>query len=88
MECLTAEKVARMNANELQVHAPINLQFSAADDELANYVGNHIYTVYNDAKRGTLSAFSWPSRVVACDIGSKTVSKTGEESLYFLGFDR
>ena len=27
--------------------------------------------MYNDAKRGTLCAFSWPSRVVARNIGSE-----------------
>ena len=30
-------------------------------------LGIIFYTVYNDAKRGTLSAFSWPSRVIAIE---------------------
>ena len=70
-ECVKADKLARLSSNELQASAPIDSQFICANKELANYVGNCIYTVYNDAKRGTLSAFSWPSRVVARNIGSK-----------------
>ena len=70
-ECVKADKLARLSSNELQASAPIDSQFIRGNKELANYVGNYIYTVYNDAKRGTLSAFSWPSRVVARNIGSE-----------------
>ena len=70
-ECVKADKLARLRSNELQASAPIDSQFIRGNKELANYVGNYIYTVYNDAKRGTLSAVSWPSRVVASNIGSK-----------------
>ena len=70
-ECVKADKLARLSSNELQARAPIDSQFICANKELANYVGNFIYTVYNDAKRGTLSAFSWSSRVVGGKIGSK-----------------
>ena len=70
-ECVKADKLARLSMNELQASAPIDSQFIRGNKKLANYVGNCIYTVYNDAKRGTLSAFSWPSRVVATNIGSK-----------------
>ena len=70
-ECVKADKLARLSSNELQASAPIDSQFIRGNNELANYVGNYIYTVYNDAKRGTLSTFSWPSRVVARNIGSE-----------------
>ena len=67
-ECVKADKLARLSSNELQASAPIDSQFILGNKELANYVGSYIYTVYND---GTLSAFSWPSRVVARNIGSE-----------------
>ena len=70
-ECVKADKLARLSSIELQASAPIDSQFIRSNKELANYVGNYIYTVYNDAKRGTLSAFSWLSRVVARNIGSE-----------------
>ena len=55
----------------LQASAPIDSQFICTNKELATFVGNFIYTLYNDAKCGTLSTFSWPSRVAAGKIGSK-----------------
>ena len=70
-ECVKADKLARLSSNELLASASIDSQFIRGNKELANYVGNYIYTVYNDAKRGTLGAFSWSSRVVARNIGSE-----------------
>lgn len=34
------------------------------------YIGSLITTVYNDAKRATLSAWSWPSRRISADMAS------------------
>ena len=70
-ECVKADKLARLSSNELQASAPIDSQFIRGNKELANYVGNYIYTVYNDAKRGTLSAFSWPSIGSEFDINTE-----------------
>lgn len=57
MECLKAQKMAKMTQNELQVSSLLNLQFIAADKELAIYVGNSFYTVHKDAKLVTLKTF-------------------------------
>ena len=40
-------------------------------DLLANRVGKLIIQVYNDAKNLSISAFSWPSRVVAAEITNR-----------------
>ena len=72
-ECMKADKLATLNSNELQASAPlISNLFEVIRSSLIMLGNIYIqYTVYNDAKRGTLSAFSWPSRVVASNNGSK-----------------
>lgn len=42
---------------------------SAANEKLANKIGGYATTIYNDGKRLTLSAFSFPSRQLAFQIG-------------------
>lgn len=44
---------------------------SKLNEKLANKVGSYAVTIYNDAKRLTLSAFSWPSRQISSAIGSE-----------------
>lgn len=39
-------------------------------NNLPNYIGSLMITVYNDAKRKTLSAHSWPSRHVASEMAN------------------
>eukprot|EP00794_Sanderia_malayensis_P005008 gene5008-5666_t len=43
----------------------IDSQISKANKRLNRKIGVYMTTVFNDAKRGTLSAWSWPSRQVA-----------------------
>ncbi len=68
-ECMKAEKFKRLPKSDLISHAPLDKMISKTKAELANKIGSHILTVYNDAKRGTLSARSWPSRYVATLMG-------------------
>ena len=42
--------------------ATIDSQISKANNVLFRRIGGHMFTVLNDAKRGTLKAWSWPSR--------------------------
>lgn len=42
---------------------------SKQNEELANFIGRLTYFVYNDAKKLTLSAFNFPSRVVCAELG-------------------
>lgn len=50
---------------------------SKANEDLANRIGSFCYSIYNDGKRLTLSAFSWPSRVVANVLGANfNINKT------------
>ena len=43
----------------------IDYQISKANKPLYGKIGGYMISVFNDAKRGTLSAWSWPSRQVA-----------------------
>ena len=43
----------------------IDYQISRANKPLYGKIGGYMISVFNDAKRGTLSAWSWPSRQVA-----------------------
>ena len=45
--------------------ATIDSQISKANNALFRRIGRHMFTVFNDAKGGTLNAWSWPSREVA-----------------------
>lgn len=43
---------------------------SKVNEQLANRIGGYACSIYNDAKRLTLSAFSWPSRQISYEIGN------------------
>ena len=46
---------------------------SNANEKLANKMGTLMLQAYNDAKKLTLSAYSWPSRLVAAQIASEFI---------------
>jgi hypothetical protein len=52
----------------------IKTMFTAQQAEVAHKVVRWLYSVFNDAKRGTLSAWSWPSREVSFMFGVETAS--------------
>lgn len=74
-ECLKAGKIIENDCKT----APINSKFNTANKGVSQLRWD--YTVYNDAKRGTLSAISWSYRVVASDIASK-FEYSSEFSIY------
>ena len=45
----------------IEDYATIDSQISKANNALFRRIGRHMFTVFNDAKRGTLNAWSWPS---------------------------
>jgi hypothetical protein len=65
-----AVKILRLSSSERQVTVPIMRQFAATNLALANRVGAMMIHVYLGTKRLTLSARSFPSRVVAGHIAS------------------
>src|SRR6218665_3889517 len=65
IESLKCEHFSALTKVEMTQQAPMDKFVSKANEALANKVGGLMVTVYNDAKRLTLSANSWPSRIVA-----------------------
>lgn len=49
----------------------MDLHLNQANKNLANHVGKLFLQVYNDAKKLTLSAYSWPSRYVVTEAGNQ-----------------
>lgn len=49
----------------------MDFHINQANKALANHLGKLLIQVYNDAKKLTLSAFSWPSRYVASEAGNQ-----------------
>lgn len=67
-KCKEAEQLAE-NIQDSQVEGQMDKHISEANKERANYVGKLLLQVYTDAKKLTLSAYSWPSRFVASEAG-------------------
>lgn len=62
VKCSRLKKLAKV---EKAQQAPMVKMISKANETLANKIGRLMVTVFNDAKKLTLSAHSWPSRMVA-----------------------
>jgi len=61
---ISANNLAQLSASEIDKSAPINKLISKQNNKVAHRIGQFMCTIFNDAKRGTLSAWSWPSREV------------------------
>ena len=68
-ECVKAEMAKKLDEDEACKVNPVKRMFSARQMQVSGKMARCFYTVYNDAKRGTLSAWSWPSREVAHMLG-------------------
>lgn len=64
-EAVKCERLSKLNKVEVAQTAPMDRLISKGNEHIANKMGGMMVTVYNDAKHLTLSANSWPSRVVA-----------------------
>ena len=69
-EAVKSEHLRTMAPEQAYQCTPMRYHISAANEELANKMGKLMLHVYNDAKKLTLSAYSWPSRIVASEIAS------------------
>lgn len=63
-ECIKVENMKNLSTSEININAPLNKLVSKQNEKLAIKIGKFMIEVFNDAKRGTLSAWSWPSREV------------------------
>ena len=76
-----AQKCARLSTLDnvrLSQGAPMDKLLSNANEALGDNIGSLMITVYNDAKRLTLSGNSWPSRVVAGQRAANFRYNTGD----------
>jgi hypothetical protein len=64
------QKLQSFSAVQKAVEVPIMKYVTSQNKDLANKIGKLIIQVFNDAKHLTLSAHSWPSRLVASEIGN------------------
>jgi len=69
-ESMKCARLCALNRVERTQHAPMDKHISKANEKLANKVGGLMITAFNDAKKLTLSAHSWPSRIVAAQKAS------------------
>lgn len=67
-ECVKANRIALNEIENLNKKKElIDLHISESNRTLANHIGKLLIIVYNDAKKLTLSAFSFPSRYIAAE---------------------
>lgn len=73
IECIKAYNLKQLKESAVlaveATAAPKDVFIKKAKSEQADHIGNLFITVFNDAKKLTLSAWSWPSRFVASAAG-------------------
>lgn len=65
IECLKHDRFTKLNVSEKITYGPMNKILLFQNQKLAKKISEYLCTVYNDAKWGTCSAWSWPSNEVA-----------------------
>jgi len=60
-ECIKADNIS---VSDTDIFAQTNKLISKQNKKEAQRIGEFMCTIFNDAKRGTLRAWSWPSREV------------------------
>lgn len=81
--CKKAEEMKNLTLVEKEKKVPVHRMIAKQNLVLAKKVGRFICSVYNDAKHGTLSAWSWPSREVA-DLKGRALDFMSDEHETFL----
>lgn len=80
-ECIKADCISKLSVSDTDISAPINKLISNQNKKVAQRIGEFMCTIFNDAKRGTLSAWSWPSREVV-DLKRKKLDVSIEFTKY------
>ena len=70
---LKSSKLQALPHEKIYEKTPMGIMISNVNEKLANKMGTLMLQVYNDAKKLTLSAYSWPSRVVAAQVASEFI---------------
>lgn len=78
---IAATKAALIKANtNTEPVTPLDKMISKSQEKLANQIGRYATCVFVDAKRLTLSAYSWPARLVAYEYGAAYNINNREQS--------
>jgi len=64
VECVKVFQLSKLTTDKIKKIAPMDKYISQQNQKLANKIGCFMCTIFNDVKRGTLSAWSWPSREI------------------------
>lgn len=64
VECVKVFQLSKLTTDKIKKIAPMDKCISQQNKKLANKIGRFMCTIFNDAKHGTLSAWSWPSREI------------------------
>jgi len=64
VECVKVFQLSKLTTDKINTIASMDKCISQQNQKLANKIGRFMCTIFNDAKRGTLSAWSWPSREI------------------------
>lgn len=75
-ECVKADRIKSLQIST-SVNAPIDASIRKANQIQADYIGKLMIQIFTDAKRLTLSAWSWPIRYIASE-ASHAFSITNE----------
>lgn len=78
---IAAAKAALIKANtNIEAVTTLEKMISKSQEKLANRIGRYATCVFVDAKRLTLSAYSWPARLVAHEYGAAYNINNREQS--------
>lgn len=65
IECIKQDRLTKLNISRKNTNGPMDKMILTQNQNLSKKISELLCTVYNDAKRGTSSAWSWPSNEVA-----------------------
>lgn len=65
IECLKVHRLSTISKEDKTKEAPLDKLISAQNLKVSQRISELMCTVFNDAKRGTISAWSWPSCEIA-----------------------
>lgn len=65
IECIKQDRLTKLNISGKNTNGPMDKMILTQNQKLSKKISGLLCTVYNDDKRGTSSAWSWPSNEVA-----------------------
>lgn len=82
LECVKIDRMNQLQPSKKSERSVLDSMISKANEKQANVIGKFAYSIYNDAKKLTLAAWNWPSRIVSFELGRLfDFNKTAENSI-------